>query len=234
MATPRAWLHNPVTGEVARVNVAPPDTGGRRLEVDLWLQPGGAVAREHVHDFLIERYEVLAGEIGFLVAGGERVARPGDGVIEVPAGTVHDWWNGGDGTAHVRVEIQGTPAASGQPAARFLALIETMWSLGALARVNAEGMPDALWLAVIAREYRDVLRFVRPPAAVQAAFFGPLAALARRTGRDPLAAELHGPAAACAIPDPGEDGLAALLARPVGARAARRPADHALRRNVDT
>ena len=51
--------------------------------------------------------------------------------------------------------------------------------------------------------------------------FGPLAALARRTGRAPLAGQLHGPAAPCAIPDPGEDGLAALLARPVGARAAR-------------
>jgi hypothetical protein len=87
--------------------------------------------------------------------------------------------------------------------------------------VNAKGMPDPLWLAAIAREYRDVIRFSRPPAAVQAALFGPLAAIARRTGRDPLAADLHGPAAPCAIADPGEDGLAALLARAVGARAAR-------------
>ena len=83
-------------------------------------------------------------------------------------------------------------------------------------------MPDALWLAAIAREYRDAIRFVKPPAAVQAALFGPLAAIARRTGRDPLAPELHGPAGACTIPDPGEDGLATLLARPVGTRAAHR------------
>ena len=100
-------------------------------------------------------------------------------------------------------------------------MIEAMWSLGALDRVNARGMPGPLWLAAIAREYRDVIRFVKPPAAVQAALFGPLAAIARRTGRDPLAPRLHGPAAACAIPDPGEDGLAALLARPVRAYAAR-------------
>ena len=173
------------------------------------------------YDRLIERYEVVDGAIGFLAGGGERVARPGDGVVEVPAGAVHDWWNGGDDTAHVRVEIVAAPAAPGRPAARFLSLIEAMWSLGALARVNPDGMPDALWLAAIAREYRDVIRFTTPPAAVQAALFGPLAAIARRTGRDPLAAELHGPAAPCAIPDPGEGGLAALLARPVGARAAR-------------
>ena len=68
-------------------------------------------------------------------------------------------------------------------------MIEALWSLGALGRVNAQGVPDPLWLAAIAREYRDVIRFVKPPAAVQAALFGPLAAIARRTGRDPLAPE---------------------------------------------
>jgi hypothetical protein len=50
---------------------------------------------------------------------------------------------------------------------------------------------------------------------------GPLAAIARPAGGNRLSAELHRPPAACAIPDPGEDGLATLLAQPVGARAAR-------------
>ena len=216
-----AWLHNPVTGELALVAVSPADTGGRRVEVDLWLQPGAAVARAHVHEHFVERFEVLDGEVAVHVAGRGRVARPGDGVVEVPARAVHDWWNAGDGVARVRVEVAATPSAPGRPAARFVAMIETMWSLGALGHVNAEGVPTPLWLAATAREYRDAIRFVRPPAAIQAALFGPLAAIARRTGHDPLAPELHGPAAACAIADPGEDGLAALLARPVGARAAR-------------
>jgi hypothetical protein len=101
-------------------------------------------------------------------------------------------------------------------------MIEALWSLGALGRVNAKGVADPFWMAAIAREFRDVIRFTTPPAAVQALLFGPLAAIARRTGRDPLAARLHGPAAPCAIADPGDDGLAALLARPVGTRAARR------------
>lgn len=39
-------------------------------------------------------------------------------------------------------------------------------------------MADPLWLAAVAREYRDVMRFRSPPALVQAALFGPLAALA--------------------------------------------------------
>jgi mannose-6-phosphate isomerase-like protein (cupin superfamily) len=209
------WLHNPVTGETARINSA----DRQRIDGDLWLQPGAAVAREHVHDHFVERFEVLAGEVGLRIGGDERVVGAGEGALEVPAGTEHDWWNAGVGVAHVRVEVTATSAA---PAARrFLAMIETLWSLAALGRVNAAGLPDPLWLAAIAREYRDAIRFTRPPAAVQTALFGPLAAIARRTERDPLAAELHGPTGACAIADPGEEGLARLLAPRVGARAAR-------------
>lgn len=216
------WLHNPATGEIAHVLSV--DTDGRRIEVDLWLQPGAAVAGAHVHDHFVERFEVHTGEVGFQVGGGERVARSGDGTLEVPAGTVHDWWNAGDGVAHVRVEVEAVQGAPGQPAARFASMIEALWSLGALDRVNAKGLPDPLWLAAIAREYSDAIRFVKPPAIVQTILFGPLAAIARRTGRDPLAPELHGPAAACAIPDPGEEGLAELLSRGVRAREARRRA----------
>jgi mannose-6-phosphate isomerase-like protein (cupin superfamily) len=214
------WLHNPATGEIAHVLSA--DENGRRIEVDLWLQPGAAVAGAHIHDHFVERFEVRAGEVGFQIAGVERTAHARDGVLEVPAGTVHDWWNAGDGVAHVRVEVEATPTAPGQPAARFASMIEALWSLGALGRVNVKGLPDPLWLAAIAREYSDAIRFVNPPAIIQTVLFAPLAAIARRTGRNPLAPELHGPTAACAIPDPGEDGLAKLLAQAVGTRAARR------------
>lgn len=214
------WLHNPATGEIAHLISV--DADGRRIEVDLWLQPGAAVAGAHVHDHFVERFQVHAGEVGFQTAGSERVARASDEVVEVPAGTVHDWWNAGDGVAEVRVEVVATEGAPGQPAARFASMIEALWSLGALGRVNAKGLPDPLWLAAIAREYSDAIRFVKPPAIVQAILFRPLAAIARRTGRDPLAPELHGPTGACAIPDPGEEGLAQLLARKVGTRTARR------------
>lgn len=213
------WLHNPATGEIAHVLSVGED--GRQIEVDLWLQPGAAVAGAHIHDQFIERFEVRAGEVGFQVGGSERVVRASDGLVEVPAGTVHDWWNAGDGVANVRVEVEATQAAPGQPAARFASMIEALWSLGALGRVNAKGLPDPLWLATIAREYSDAIHFVKPPAIVQTVLFGPLAAIAHRTGRDPLAPELHGPDGACAIPDPGDEGLTELLARKVDARAAR-------------
>jgi mannose-6-phosphate isomerase-like protein (cupin superfamily) len=215
-----SWLHNPANGEIGHLVAADPD--GRRIEVDLWLQPGAAVAGAHVHDHVIERFQVREGEVGFAVAGSERTVRASDGLVEVPPGTVHDWWNAGDGVARVLAEVEAADGAPGQPAARFASMIETVWSLGALGKVNAQGLPDLLWLAAIAHEYGDAIRFVKPPAIVQSLLFGPLAAIARRTGRDPLAPELHGPEGACAIRDPGEEGLAELLAQGVGTRAARR------------
>lgn len=215
------WIHNPATGEIGHVQVSPAQTDGRRLEADLWLQPGAAVVGAHVHDALVERFEVVDGEVGFRLAATQRVARAGDPAVEVPAGTAHDWWNAGQGIARVRVTVEAAAGAPGRPASRFVELIEVLFSLGALGRVDAKGLPDPLWLAAIAMEYRDVARFVRPPAAVQPLVFGPLAALARRTGRNPRLAALHGSTAPCVIPEPSEVELGELLARGVGARAAR-------------
>jgi mannose-6-phosphate isomerase-like protein (cupin superfamily) len=215
---PGRWIRNPATGEVAHLIAA--DADGRRLSADLWLQPGAAVAGAHIHRHVVERFAVRVGEVGFNLDGEERVARAGDDPVEVPAGVVHDWWNAGGSVARVHVEVAATPAAPGQPAARFVAMIEAAWSLGALGQVDSRGMPDTLWLAAIAREYNDAIRFVKPPAWVQAVLFGPLAAIARRTGRDPTAPRLHGPAGACAMPEPDEESLAALLDHAVGTPAA--------------
>src|SRR5690349_1876814 len=103
------WLHNPATGELASYD--PAATDGRRIEVDLWLQPGAAVAKAHVHDHFVERFAVRQGELGFLIGGEQRTVRAGDGIAEVPAGAAHDWWNSGDGIASVRVEVNATADA---------------------------------------------------------------------------------------------------------------------------
>lgn len=211
------WAHNPATGEISHVLVPPADGRG---EVELFLQPGAAVAAAHTHDSIIERFEVLEGDVTFLVGDLERPMGPGDGTAEVQVGVVHDWWNSGDGIARVRVEIEAVPSAPGDPAGRFVELIETLWSLAVLGEVNEQGLPDPLWLAAIAHEYRDVIRFVKPSAVIQSVMFPPLAAIGRRLGRDPRDPSLHGPGAPLWIDDPG-DGLDELLARHVGAAAAR-------------
>lgn len=167
---------NPVTGERATVRQGTDHAGDGRLLVDLHVLPGGAVAGEHVHDGLTERFEVLSGTVGFRLDGREEVARAGDS-IEVGPGRRHDWWNAGHDAANVLVEI------SGPQTARFEQLIVTFFGLAHDGKVNAKGMPDLLQLAVIADEFGDVVRFTHPPRAVQRLLFGLLAPIGRRSGR---------------------------------------------------
>ena len=165
---------NPVTGE--RCVVRETDEGSGRTLVDLYVEPGGAVVGEHVHDNLTERFEVLEGSVGFRIDGREQIAEPGRR-SEVAPGVPHDWWNAGDTTAHVLVEVEGPVAA------RFEELIVTLFGLAHDGKVNAKGMPDPLQLSLIATEFDDVIRFTRPPRLVQKAAFAVLAPIARATGR---------------------------------------------------
>jgi hypothetical protein len=102
------------------------------------------------------------------------VCGPGEGA-EVPIGTSHDWWNVGGDEAHVEVELKGDGEG-------FEALIVTLYGLAHEGKTDAKGKPGLLQLAVIAREFRHVIRFTQPPAWVQAALFGPLAAVGRARG----------------------------------------------------
>lgn len=216
----RLWAHNPVTGELARIVTPASESPRESIQVELFLQPGAAVAAAHVHPSLIERFEVVEGEVAFLLDGAERVVGSGDGVAEVSPGTVHDWWNAGEGLARVMAEVEVAAGAAADSAERFLALIEVLWSLGAEGRTNGKGMPDPLWMAAIGREYGDVFRLAKPPAIVQAVTLPVLGGFGRLLGRRPTAPSLHAPAAAMYIDDPG-DGLEELLARRVGAGSAR-------------
>ena len=209
-----------MTGEVARIITPPSESDRPLLEVELFLQPGAAVVGAHRHPTLIERFEVVAGEVGFLAGDTERAMRPGDGVAEVMPGTVHDWWNAGDGIARVMVAVEVAPGAPPDSAERFVGVIEVLWSLGAEGRVNDEGMADPLWMAAIGHEYRDVIQFEKPPAAVQAVMLPVLGAVGRLLGRHPTDPSLHGPDAAMYIEDPGAD-LESLLAIRVEAAEAR-------------
>jgi hypothetical protein len=92
----------------------------------------------------------------------------------VPPGTAHDWWNAGDEEAHVVVEIR--------PGRRFEEAIRNTFGLAQDGKTNARGMPNLLQVALIAREFEDVLYFTKPPRAVQKVLFAVLAPIARALG----------------------------------------------------
>lgn len=166
-------FENPVTGERAVIRFGTAESAGELLVADLSIRPGGAVMGEHLHPAIEERFSVLSGRVGFRIAGRAATVDPGVTMI-APPGVPHDWWNAGPEEALVRVEVR--------PAVRFEAFIVNAFGLAQDGKVNRRGMPNVLQLALLAREFDDVIRFTRPPRVVQKALFGVLAPLARLLG----------------------------------------------------
>ena len=164
---------NPVTGEYGYLRVGSDDSQGELLVADLRVRPHGAVVGEHVHPTLTERFTVLSGEIGYKLGGKAGVAQAGY-TLDLPKGVPHDWWNAGDSEARVIVQVK--------PGARFEQMATTMFGLAQEGKTNAKGMPNLLQLAVISKEFEDVVQFLRPPIWVQRILFGLLAPLGRSLG----------------------------------------------------
>jgi mannose-6-phosphate isomerase-like protein (cupin superfamily) len=166
-------LDNPVSGERITFRKTAADTGGELLEIDLELAPDGHVPGKHVHPKQEERFEVLSGTMKFKMGRKTVIAEAGD-VVTVPAGVSHKFANGGDETAHVRVQVR--------PALEMERLFETAVALADEGRTTSKGMPKPLDLALFVDEFSDEVRGAFPPAWVQRATMAPLAWIARRRG----------------------------------------------------
>jgi mannose-6-phosphate isomerase-like protein (cupin superfamily) len=167
---------NPRTGERAVLVTDPEGHPDRTLVAHLFVRPGGRVAAPHVHPGSTERFHVLAGRVAFRV-GGEDSELGAGRTAEVPAGTVHDWWQVGEAEAQVLVEVT--------PGDRFVQVITTTFGLARDGRVDARGLPHLLQAAVTLHAYRDTLVFEAPPRPVQRVLFGALAPVGRLLGRQP-------------------------------------------------
>lgn len=177
------------------------DGDGRSGLGHLIVSPGGAVVGEHVHPHMDERFRVISGSLGARVGGEERTLVAGDEVT-VAAGTPHDWWNAGEDEASVLIEI--TPMDP-----RFIDMLSTLFGLANAGKTNDKGLPNIFQLALVGQEFGDVIRFTRPPAAMQKAMFGLLGAIGRRRGYRGIYPEYlqsHGRV----IPDPEVVALAGL------------------------
>ena len=119
-------------------------------------------------------FEVLEGVLSYRL-GDERGELGVGQSVTVPAGVVHDWWNGSDANLRARVTI--TPPGS------FIRMIAAVWGLGALGRTKAKGMPGLLDAALLTEAFGEEIVFERPPRAVQRALARTVAPIARRRGR---------------------------------------------------
>lgn len=92
----------------------------------------------------------------------------------MPPGTPHDWWNAGEDTAWVIIEVD--------PGDKFEMMIRNMFFLAADGHTDHKGRPHLLQAALLAREFDDTIRFTHPPRIAQRLLFATLTPLARMRG----------------------------------------------------
>jgi len=167
-------LEHPITREKIVVRKTSHDTNGELYQGDVYFQPKGFVAAEHIHPLQEEQFEVVSGELRGRVAGKESMLGPGEKLV-VPAGTPHVWWNSGDDELHVLVEVR--------PALRTENFFETFFGLAQDGKVSPKtGLPNLLQMALMMRAFRNEIILARPPRPVQTLLFGLFAILGRLLG----------------------------------------------------
>jgi quercetin dioxygenase-like cupin family protein len=166
-------LINPVTGERGIVRVAPNAENDQLLVADLFVQPGGAVAGEHLHPSLEETFTVLRGKVGMRLNNQEIIAPLNERIV-IPVGVIHDWWNAGSEEAHVQVEVR--------PGDRFLEMISNLFGFAQDGKTDKKGMPNLLQLILFGKAFEDVILFVKPPHWVFNLMYALLAPIALGLG----------------------------------------------------
>jgi|tagenome__1003787_1003787.scaffolds.fasta_scaffold20890097_1 mannose-6-phosphate isomerase-like protein (cupin superfamily) len=166
-------FENPATRETGRIITGADDTDGRYMRSETRLRPGGAVSVAHRHPGCTERFEVLEGELTVQLEGRARTLAVGEHVTIAP-GAAHHYANRSQQDVVFRFDVW--------PAARFEAMVVTLFALGMEGKTNAKGAPSPLQLAVILDEYRDVMELVGPPRWLQRMALPLLARVGRARG----------------------------------------------------
>jgi hypothetical protein len=60
-------IANPVTGERVTFLKTSAETDGELVLIDTTVAPGGFVAAEHLHPYQSERFEIVFGEVEFML-----------------------------------------------------------------------------------------------------------------------------------------------------------------------
>ena len=169
-------IANPAARMQLRLVRTAAETDGDLLEMEATYEPGSVEPLEHFHPSQNEHFEILAGSMEAQIGGERRTLRAGD-TVDVPAGTVHAMWNGGDEQARVIWQTR--------PALRTEAFFRTIAEMARAGKLTMRGARDPLAGAAVMQEFRDEFRPTSPPALVQTVAFPVLSVVARVLGRKP-------------------------------------------------
>jgi mannose-6-phosphate isomerase-like protein (cupin superfamily) len=158
MARSGSEIFNSRTGQRTVFLQTAADTSGALLRTETFHPPHSPAEPEHVHPFQESRCEVISGVLHFRIAGSKRSIGPGE-AIDIPRNVPHYFWNEGDEEAHAIQELR--------PALKSEDFFQTYFALAQAGKLNEKGLPNLLHMAVLLREYDEVIRVTQPPRVVQ-------------------------------------------------------------------
>jgi len=175
MPTVGQHIDNPVAGDAVTFVALPSATAGA-LVADMVTVPGGDGPPEHIHPHASETFAVTAGSILVEERGVQTVVAAGQTRTVAP-GTPHRFLSHGDVPATTRVTLD-----PGGSMGRFL---ETFYELAGAGRLDAEGKPSLLQIAVTFAAARDDIRPTIAPWPAQRVMQAVLGPLGRARGLKP-------------------------------------------------
>jgi quercetin dioxygenase-like cupin family protein len=146
------------------------DTNGEYLEMEVSYPPHSTQPPDHYHPYQEETFEVLQGKFHTKIGDIEHTYKTGD-KFNVPKTTPH-WMH------NISAEA-GSLLWQVRPAMKSQVFFETMWGLEADGKVNENGVPNFLQLAVILNAYSDEFRVSSPPYWTQRILFGLLSPIGK-------------------------------------------------------
>src|SRR4030095_4595138 len=149
------------------------DTNSEQLQIECFSPLTAAREPEHIHPYQVNRFQIISGELCFIIQGKERKAYPGD-EVSIPENTSHFFWNSGTAEAHYIQEFF--------PALNIDAFFETFFALARDGKLHKEGAANLFQASVIMLKYAKEIRLTKPAWFIQKFVFNLLAPFGKLLG----------------------------------------------------
>ncbi len=176
MAYPGKKISNRQSGQSILFLQTAKDTEGQLLEMETVYSPLSNEPAPHFHPYQDELFTVVSGELTVRINGSTTTLTPGQ-QIKIPRNTIHSMWNHSSRLTVVNWKVM--------PALETEEFLENAMGLAHDGKINNNGMPTLLQVALMAKRYEAEFRLAKPSLLVQKLLFTVLQPFALLAGLKP-------------------------------------------------
>jgi quercetin dioxygenase-like cupin family protein len=168
-----AKIANPRTGQIMIFLKTGAETNGELLQIECFSPPTPEREPEHIHPFQESSFEIISGSCIFRIDGREQSVEHGQS-INIQANVPHHFWNPGATVVHYIQEFR--------PALKIDGFFETFFALARDGKLNKKGIPNLFHVSIIGLAYKEEIRLINPPWALQNIIYKILAPFGKLMG----------------------------------------------------